>query len=135
MTAGSLTLTMRRKLLEGWVLAAMWAVSGCGDPASATTVPRTSLHGPPQLEAPGPDSPRFRGEVVERLHAGSYTYLQVATGDGHRWVVTMGKAPDGLVEVRSMGTQKNFHARRLDRDFDELVFGIVTAVTAGTDQS
>lgn len=96
--------------------------------ASPAPAPPTTLAGPPVTTAPAPGDERFRGRVLERLPAGPYTYLYVATAAGPRWVVTMGAAPQvDTVEVRNMGTQKNFHARRLGRDFAELVFGIVAA--------
>jgi len=102
----------------------------CG-PAATVPTPApapTVLAGPPATQAPAAGDERFTGRVLERLPAGPYTYLQVATEAGARWVVTMGAAPEGLVEVRNMGIRKQFHARRLGRDFDELVFGIVAAV-------
>ncbi len=86
------------------------------------------LTGPPTPEVPAAGDERFTGLVLERLPAGPYTYLQVATESGARWVVTMGAAPEGAVEVRNMGIRKHFHARRLGREFDELVFGIVASV-------
>jgi hypothetical protein len=65
------------------------------------------LAGPPTPEAPPPSATSAsRGLVLERLPAGPYTYLQVATGTGARWVVTMGSAPEGAVEVRNMGIRK-----------------------------
>ncbi len=114
----------------------------CEAPAPATTIatsPATAtasapLTGPPPTTAPAPGDERFHGEVQERLAAGPYTYLRVATPAGPRWVVTMGAAPDGVVEVRNMGTHRNFHARRLGRDFEELVFGIVSAAKTPTHQ-
>ncbi len=102
------------------------ALPACGRPAPPQPAV-SALRGPPSTDPPAPGDERFRGRVLERLPAGPYTYLRVATDTGPRWVVTMGAAPDGAIEVRNMGTQKNFHARRLDRDFAELVFGIVTA--------
>jgi len=100
-------------------------------PASAPA-PAPALTGPPTMVAPTPGDERFTGRVRERLPAGPYTYLHVATDAGDRWVVTMGAAPAAdLVEVRNMGTQKNFHAHRLRREFDELVFGIVAAAPTG----
>jgi len=100
-------------------------------PAPTPAAPaRPVLAGPPATAAPAAGDERFTGRVLERLPAGPYTYFQVATAGGARWVVTMGKAPDGEVEVRNMGTRKNFHARRLGRDFDELVFGIVAPVSS-----
>ncbi len=107
------------------------AALACG-PASTVVAPaaapaREVLAGPPTPEAPVVGDERFSGRVLERLAAGPYTYLQVATESGVRWVVTMGTAPEGAVEVRNMGIRKHFHARRLGRDFDELVFGIVAS--------
>lgn len=100
-------------------------MSGCGPtPQAPAPAPQP---GPPPTTAPTPGDERFTGEVQERLAAGPYTYLRVATAAGPRWVVTMGAAPDGAVEVRNMGTRHNFHARRIGREFDELVFGIVSA--------
>lgn len=97
-------------------------------PIPTTSPARTTLAGPPVPTSPEPGDERFRGRVLERLPAGPYTYLHIATDAGPRWVVTMGAAPPvDAVEVRNMGIQKNFHARRLGRDFDELVFGIVAA--------
>lgn len=108
------------------------AALACGPtttPAPAPSAPpRTTLTGPPVPSAPEADDLRFHGRVQERLLAGPYTYLNIATDAGPRWVVTMGAAPRAdLVEVRNMGVAKNFHARRLGRDFEELVFGIVAA--------
>lgn len=115
------------------------AALACGPaPAVVTPTPapaREGLAGPPTPEAPAPGDERFTGRVLERLPAGPYTYLQVATESGARWVVTMGAAPEGAVEVRNMGTRKHFHARRLGREFDELVFGIVESVGPRSSES
>jgi hypothetical protein len=69
----------------------------------------------------------FAGVVAESLAAGGYTYLRVSTGEGDRWVATMGKgAPVGhRVHVKNMGTRHDFHSKRLGRRFDVLAFGIV----------
>jgi hypothetical protein len=111
------------------LLLAALACGPAAEPVPApTAAPRTSRAGPPATTAPAAGDERFRGRVLERLPAGPYTYLHIATAAGPRWVVTMGAAPTvDTVEVRNMGTQKNFHARRLGRDFAELVFGIVAA--------
>lgn len=71
------------------------------------------------------------GLVEERLPAGSYTYLAVRGDDGGlTWAVTLGKGePAGArVKVRSMGRRTNFRSNRLQRTFDELVFGLVSRV-------
>ncbi len=83
---------------------------------------------------PAVDAPdgHFSGEVAARLEAGTYTYLRVRTDTGgERWVVTLGAgAPVGsAVRVVNMGTRRDFHSKRLDRTFDDLVFGIVRTST------
>jgi hypothetical protein len=69
------------------------------------------------------------GRVVERLVAGSYTYVAIERdGDGQRaWAVTLGRAaPEGArVRVRSFGRRSNFYSARLRRTFPELIFGAV----------
>lgn len=69
----------------------------------------------------------FTGIVRERLPAGTYVYLGVESDRGLRWVATTGStaAIGAHVHVQSMGTRRDFHSRRLDRSFDELVFGVV----------
>lgn len=69
----------------------------------------------------------FGGTVVERVAAGSYTYVAVATADTTRWVATLGVAPAPGAEVRvqSFGAANNFHSRRTNRDFARLLFGTV----------
>jgi hypothetical protein len=81
-----------------------------------------------EVEPPRPDQAELAGAVVERLAAGSYTYLAVSVDDGApRWVVTMkpGFAVGDRVHVKNMGTRRDFHSKRLGRTFDELVFGVV----------
>jgi hypothetical protein len=69
------------------------------------------------------------GRVEQRIAAGPYTYLDVRGARERVWVVTLGSgAPPGSpVRVRSFGRQLNFHSRRLQRTFPELVFGLVSA--------
>ncbi|MCU0683984.1 MAG: hypothetical protein MUF34_17375 [Polyangiaceae bacterium] len=69
------------------------------------------------------------GRVVERLVAGSYTYVAIEGDDGRRaWAVTLGRgAPEGArARVRSFGRSSNFFSARLQRTFPELIFGTLT---------
>ncbi|WP_437730435.1 hypothetical protein [Sorangium sp. So ce1335] len=81
-----------------------------------------------QLSRTAADRALIAGRVEERLPAGSYTYVAVRAGEALTWAVTLGDAPPPgtPVEVRSMGRRTNFHSRRLERTFPELVFGIVS---------
>lgn len=71
-------------------------------------------------------SPRSRRGAAR---GGQLYYLALRTpDDGLLWAVTLGGgAPVGAeVRVRSLGRQRAFHSRRLDRIFPELIFGIVS---------
>lgn len=74
---------------------------------------------------------RFEGRVVQRLTAGSYTYLEVERAEGERsWVVTLSSSrgaragADG-VQVTAMGFADHFVSKRLGRSFDGLYFAVV----------
>lgn len=98
------------------------------DPAPTAEVAPTPPAIPlAEMTPPAPGEQTFAGVVEERLAAGSYTYLAVRTDDALRWVATMGDgaALGARVQIKSMGTRTDFHSRRLDRTFSELVFGVV----------
>lgn len=109
---------------------------GCAQEPSAPGPAKTSK-GPQSTESAMPtkgampavetDRSELNGRVVERLSAGSYTYLSVKTVDGPLWVVTLGdgEAVGTAVTVKSFGIRREFRSRRLERTFDELRFGIV----------
>src|SRR5262245_11719018 len=119
----------------------LWAALLLGCQAVAPARAQAPERAPPAAGAPpAPARPlaemtppvagqeRFAGVVEERLEAGSYADLAVRTDDARlRWVATMGegRAIGTRVAVRNMGTRTDFHSRRLDRTFSELVFGVV----------
>jgi hypothetical protein len=78
------------------------------------------------------DAAPLIGRVVERLDAGSYTYLalKIPEASTPAWVVTLGDGQrlGSQVKVRSFGRRRDFYSRRLDRTFPELVFGIVSKI-------
>ncbi|MEM7151269.1 MAG: hypothetical protein AAF799_00430 [Myxococcota bacterium] len=125
-----------------WIVASAGALlSSACDAAQAETLPPAEasidarptapdpVAGPPtNLEPPSSDQAQLSGVIRECLPAGGYTYLRLELDDGaFPWVVTMAKSiePGQRVAVESLGTKHDFHSNRLDRDFDELVFGIV----------
>lgn len=118
------------------------ALSGSSDSARLT-VPERAREALVELAAknpfadiakPAPGDERFSGRVSEVMRTGSYTYLYVTLENGSaRWVVTMtrGIELDADVTVKNMGTQRDFHSKRLDYSFDELVFGVVRLQGSG----
>ncbi len=69
------------------------------------------------------------GQIIERLRAGTYTYLALDTGaDEPAWVVVMGRNVADVgerIRVNTMATRKDFHSRKLDRRFERLIFASI----------
>ncbi|MBL9027181.1 MAG: hypothetical protein JNL21_33610 [Myxococcales bacterium] len=120
---------MRTLVLETCLVAL--ALAGCADgelDVDAAAAGAMAKNPFAEVEPPRPDQAELVGTVVERLPAGSYTYLALSGDDGRpRWVVTMkrGFSVGDRVHVKNMGTRRDFHSKRLGRAFDELVFGVV----------
>lgn len=102
-----------------------WALISCreGDEAHLDASPPASnpfAAATPMLDA-------FDGDVVRVLPAGGYTYLEIATADATRWVAVMGDGPPvgSHARIEAVAIQRDFHSRRLGREFAELVFGRV----------
>ncbi|WP_437957479.1 hypothetical protein WME76_40185 [Sorangium sp. So ce119] len=80
---------------------------------------------------PAGEGARFEGRVVQRLDAGSYTYLEVERAEGERrWVVTLSSSRGARsradeVRVIAMGFAERFASKRLGRSFDGLYFAVV----------
>ena len=73
----------------------------------------------------------FDAVVIQRHAAGPYAYHELAPNRlaaPTRWLVTIGGGhPAGTkVTARSFARRQDFHSRRLDRTFAELLFGILT---------
>lgn len=67
-------------------------------------------------------------DVVESVPAGSYLYLRIVENRREHWVATLtSTAPKGVsrVRVQVFGRAKDFHSKRLGRDFEELWFAAV----------
>lgn len=109
-----------------WLLALLVA---CGGTTPAPVSEPPPAGGPPALEPSR--APRFAGLVQEVLRGGPYSYLRITDGSDERWVVTMSPPPSlaRRVEVESFGVRHDFYARRIDRRFATLEFGIVAPET------
>lgn len=120
-----------------WASACVFALSRCapadGNEASKI-VQEPAAQGASPLATyglPAADRIRFGGRVVERLAAGSYTYLQIERREGDRsWVVTLSDstgAAAGIddVDVIAVGRAEHFTSKRLRRRFDDLYFAVV----------
>jgi hypothetical protein len=99
--------------------------------ASAASAPDSPASGAPTfLVAAALDSPApFTGTIAEVLDVPGYTYAHVVddTGQG-RWAVTLGKdlAVGTVVDVRPFGALEDFHSKKADRHFDQMIFATLT---------
>ena len=68
------------------------------------------------------------------MPAGPYSYLAIEREDGgEQWVTTLKRTTPAIgahVRVKSFGSRRDFHSKRLDKTFDMLSFGIVYALDA-----
>ena len=69
----------------------------------------------------------IKGKVLEVLDAGSFVYLRLQTRDGETWAV-VAKAPvkkGTEVTLDNVTTMTNFESKKLNRKFDQIVFGSI----------
>jgi hypothetical protein len=70
------------------------------------------------------------GTVVERIAAGPYAYLRLREGNGREaWLVSLAATTPSAARVHALvlGRAERFHSRRLNRDFQPLLFAVVRA--------
>ena len=67
----------------------------------------------------------FEGKVVDVIHGGGYTYLQIDDTKKQYWVAVEGTKVEKGSEVRFTEElrAKDFESKALNRKFDEVVFG------------
>jgi hypothetical protein len=74
----------------------------------------------------------IKGKVLEVLDAESFVYLRLQTKDGETWAV-VAKTPVKTgteVTIDNVTTMANFESKKLNRKFDQIVFGSIA--TSGT---
>lgn len=78
----------------------------------------------PAWATPKLDGTPFKGEVLESVNAGSYTYLRLKTADGEVWAAIMQTTmPKGTkIQLHDPMLMTNFESKALGRTFDEIVF-------------
>ncbi len=99
--------------------------------ASAASSPDTQTSGSPAfLVAAASDAPApFAGTIAEVLDVPGYTYAHVVDDTGQeRWAVTLGKdlTVGTVVDVRPFGALEDFHSKKADRHFDQMIFATLT---------
>ena len=78
----------------------------------------------PAWATPKFDGSPIKGEVLESVNAGSYTYLRLKTSDGEVWAATMQSsyAKGARVQLHDPMLMTNFESKALGKTFPEIVF-------------
>jgi len=88
------------------------------------STPQTAQQQPDMGAAPAPQAAPVKGKVLETMDAAGYTYLNVETDTGAKWVA-VNQTPVAVgEEVTYMDgmVMQNFFSKTLDRTFPEIVF-------------
>ena len=106
-------------------------VAGCGSyskNAETDKVPLSQAPATPGAAEAAPPAGALAGEVLERLDAPPYTYLQVKTPQGDVWaaVPQTSIAKGANVRVYNPMLMTKFESKALKRTFDEVYFGTLT---------
>jgi hypothetical protein len=77
-------------------------------------------------------APSLKGEVLETLDAGTYTYLRLKTTDGEIWAAVLSTPvkKGAQVTVESPMLMTNFESKTLKRKFDKIIFGTLAGTAA-----
>jgi len=89
----------------------------------ASTTPQQSAQQPDMGFATAPTAP-VTGKVLETMDAAGYTYLNVETDAGQKWIAVNQTAVEVGEEVSFMDgmVMQNFFSKTLDRTFPEIIF-------------
>ncbi len=92
-------------------------------PKEQASTPQTAQQQPDVGMATAPATP-VTGKVLETMDAGGYTYLNVETDAGAKWIAVNQTAVEVGEEVTFMDgmVMQNFFSKTLDRTFPEVVF-------------
>jgi len=79
----------------------------------------------------------IKGKVLEVLDAGSFLYLRLETKDGETWaVVAAAPVKKGTeVTIDNPTAMTNFESKKLNRRFDQIVFGSIAGAAVGLDMA
>ena len=75
----------------------------------------------------------IKGKVLEVLDAESFVYLRLQTKDGETWAV-VAKTPvkkGTEITIDNVTAMTNFESKKLNRKFDQIVFGSIAISSAG----
>ena len=104
------------------------AVAACSRAKAGTAAPVAVVAPapPPALEG------ALSGKLVERIDAGSYSYLRIAAPSGEVWaaVPTTDLQPGAMVSIAGPIWMKDFEGKAIGRKFPRIAFGTLAGVPA-----
>ena len=101
-----------------------------------TLVLGSSFAATPPASMPMTTAAPLKGQVLETVDAGQYTYLRLKTKDGEIWAAVI-KAPvakGAQVTIQNPMLMTNFESKTLKKTFDKIIFGTLgnAAATGAT---
>lgn len=134
---------MKTHILIFGLTAALLACSGREQTVASTTAARELPHGHPPIApatqhvsatAAPSSSSQIRGEVLETMNAGEYTYMRLGTPKGDFWAAVpqtnVKKGATVTVEVQMLA--EKFQSNTLHRTFEKLAMGVLAPDAAST---
>ena len=114
---------MKKALSIGLVCSSLLLVSACSQQDEAATQaqqPRTQQPAAEQKETLSGN----RGRVLNSMNAGGYTYVEMETANGTRWLAgPIQKTEKGdIIRWGQGAVMTNFKSSSLDRTFEEILF-------------
>lgn len=102
------------------LIAAAWLGTAGAAPSAAT-----SAQSAPQAPSPAGPKASLKGEVLEALPGGGYTYLRLKTAGGEVWAAVAGAqvSRGQQVTIGQPAVMERFESKTLNRTFDRIVFG------------
>jgi hypothetical protein len=94
-----------------------------------TLVLGSSFAATPPASMPMTTAAPLKGQVLETVDAGQYTYLRLKTKDGEIWAAVI-KAPvakGAQVTIQNPMLMTNFESKTLKKTFDKIIFGTLAS--------
>jgi len=100
--------------------------------ALLTLVLGSSFAATPPAAAPVTTAAPLKGQVLEVVDAGQYTYLRLKTKDGEIWaaVIKASVAKGAQVTIQNLMLMTNFESKTLKKTFDKIIFGTLANAAA-----
>ena len=97
-----------------------------------TLVLGSSFAATPPAAAPVTTAAPLKGQVLEVVDAGQYTYLRLKTKDGEIWaaVIKASVAKGAQVTIQNPMPMTNFESKTLKKTFDKIIFGTLANAAA-----